>query len=116
MQTIGGFVTILAKISLAVIFMNLSGCSSSGRIPIISSIGDLINLPIEIAKSTIGVQDIATKKANKKLASALQKNKKLEQSVEEMNQMIFYIEKQYKCLRIERKGNSVIIIPNPDCY
>ena len=106
----------LVQMSLLLMSLVISGCSSSGRIPVVSDVGEIANVPIEAVQVILGVEDSATKKAKKKLSDAQQENKELKQSLREKEEMLSHIQEKLECLRVERKGNSILFTPDPECY
>lgn len=103
-------------ILLSVIMLSISGCSSTGRIPVVSDVGEIVNMPIELAQWMLSVEDSATKKAKRDLSRAQKENKELKQTLKEKEEMLSHIQKNLRCLRVERKGNSILFLPEPGCY
>lgn len=108
-------------ISLSICFF--CGCSSKKGIPIVREVGEIANIPIELVQNIIGVEDSATKRAKrdlknsqKKLDAAQRENQNLRHSLKEKEKALDHIRKNLKCIRMEKRGNSILFLPDPDCY
>ena len=107
---------VVHAILVSAVALYISGCTSNGRIPVVTEVGEIANIPIEVAQLILGVEDSATKKAKKDLSKAERENSQLKQTLKEKEAMLSHIQKNLKCLRVERKGNSILFLPEPGCY